>query len=265
VTFGDFLAVVAIVCDVTESSILTAPTPLPNPAGRGVLEGAFGLLSVLGALDQAGLTALAAASGLPKATTHRLLDQLIAVGAVERAGGEYRIGPTMFELGLHWQPHPRLIESSTGPAHEFARTSGATIVVSVLRLGQPMAVCVAPGEVAVDMPLRAGAVLPWASAAGRLLLANSTGPVRIPRGNPSSWARHAAEIRERGMAFDRENVLPGLWCVAVPMRDTSGDVIAALSATVAPGSPLVAIGDALHRVGHLISTNLSGRVARVAS
>ncbi|HEV3355422.1 MAG TPA: helix-turn-helix domain-containing protein [Pseudonocardiaceae bacterium] len=253
-TFGDFLVEDAIIYDVIESS-----------AGRGVLEGAFSVLSALGELEQAGLTALATASGLPKATAHRLLDQLLAVGAVERVGGEYRIGPTMFQLGLHWQPHPRLIESCTGPVHEFARTSGATILVSVLRFGQPMTVCVAPGEIGVDLPMRAGAILPWASAAGRLLLANSSPPVRIPRGNPMSWARHAAEIRARGMAFDREHILPGMWCVAVPVRHPSGEVIAALSATVAPGSPLPAIGDALHRVSQVIAANLVGRSTRVAS
>ena len=94
-----------------------------------MLEGAFAVLTALGDAEQSGLTALAAASGLPKATTHRLLDQLIAVGAVERAGGEYRIGPKLFQLGLRWQPHPRLIESCTGPIHDFARSSGATVAV----------------------------------------------------------------------------------------------------------------------------------------
>lgn len=230
-----------------------------------MLEGAFGLLGALGELDQAGLTALAVASGLPKATAHRLLDQLIAVGAVERAGGGYRIGPTLFRLGLHWQPHPRLIGSCGGPVHEFARTSGATVVVAVARLGQPMAVCVAPGSAAADVPIRAGTILPWASAAGRLLLADSAAPVGDARENPPAWARHAAEIRARGMAFDRGQVLPDLWCVAVPVRHANGEVIAALSAIVPPGSPLPAIGDALHRVSRLVSANLSGRPASVAS
>lgn len=234
-------------------------------SGRGVLEGAFALLSALGEADQAGLTALAVASGLPKATTHRLLDQLIAVGAVERAGGEYRIGPRMFQLGLHWQPHPRLIESCTGPIHDFARTSRATVVVCVLRMGQLMTVSVAPGEIAPDTPVRVGASLPWATAAGRLLLANSSTPTGIPRGNPMAWARHAAEIRERGMAFDREKILPGIWCVAVPIRQRDGEAVAALAAMLTPGSPLTVVGEALHRVAHSISANLSGRPASVAS
>ncbi|HEY4453826.1 MAG TPA: helix-turn-helix domain-containing protein [Pseudonocardiaceae bacterium] len=246
-------------------STVTGVVESTNANGRGVLEGAFSLLAALGEADQAGLTALAVASGLPKATTHRLLDQLIAVGAVERAGGEYRIGPTMFQLGLHWQPHPRLIESCTGPIHDFARTSGATVVVCVLRMGQLMTVSVAPGETAPETPVRAGASLPWATAAGRLLLANSSTPTGIPRGNPMAWARHAAEIRAQGMAFDREKVLPGIWCVAVPIRQRDGETIAALAAMLPPGSPLPVIGEALHRVAHSVTANLSGRPASVAS
>jgi IclR family acetate operon transcriptional repressor len=238
---------------------------LSSSSGRGVLEGAFGLLSALSEVDQAGLTALAVASGLPKATTHRLLDQLIAVGAVERAGGEYRIGPKLFQLGVRWQPHPRLIESASTPIHDFARTSGATVVVCVLRMGQLMTVSVAPGEIVTETPVRAGESLPWKTAAGRVLLANSSATNAVPRGNPMAWARHAAEIRERGMAFDQAQVLPGIWCVAVPVRHRDNEVVAALGALVPPGSPLTAVGEALHRVSHAISANLSGRPTSVAS
>jgi DNA-binding IclR family transcriptional regulator len=132
-------------------------------------------------------------------------------------------------------------------------------------MGQLIAVSVAPGDIVMDTPMRAGGLLPWATAAGRVLLANSSTPTSIPRANPMAWARHAAEIRERGMAFDREKVLPGIWCVAVPMRQRDGEVIAALAALVPPGSPLTAIGDALHRIGQTITGNLAGRPSSMAS
>lgn len=53
-------------------------------AGRGVLEGAFALLEELARGGETGLSRLAARAGLPKATAHRLLNQLVAVGAVQR-------------------------------------------------------------------------------------------------------------------------------------------------------------------------------------
>src|SRR5882757_7202056 len=73
-----------------------------SDGGRGVLDGAFRLLDTLCALGDAGLTALAAGSGLPKATAHRLLEQLVRQGAVERAEARYRIGPRLFQIGQSW-------------------------------------------------------------------------------------------------------------------------------------------------------------------
>ncbi|MER6899719.1 helix-turn-helix domain-containing protein, partial [Amycolatopsis sp. NPDC000740] len=54
---------------------------MKRKAGRGVLEGAFLLLEELARNGEAGPTQLAAATGLHKATAHRLLDQLVGVGA----------------------------------------------------------------------------------------------------------------------------------------------------------------------------------------
>ncbi|MGW0392061.1 helix-turn-helix domain-containing protein [Streptomyces sp. NPDC003042] len=58
-----------------------------------MLEGAFALLEALRRLgDEAGVTELALACQVPKATVHRLLDQLVALGAVERRGSRC-LGP----------------------------------------------------------------------------------------------------------------------------------------------------------------------------
>ncbi|WP_226599780.1 helix-turn-helix domain-containing protein [Streptomyces violascens] len=65
-----------------------------------MLEGTFAPLAAVERLGQAGVTRLAAESGPPKATAHRLLQQLADLGAVERQQqGQYRMGPRMFRLG----------------------------------------------------------------------------------------------------------------------------------------------------------------------
>lgn len=38
---------------------------------------------------------------------HRLLNQLVDLGAVERSDRRYRIGSRVFRLGRFWQPEPR--------------------------------------------------------------------------------------------------------------------------------------------------------------
>lgn len=43
------------------------------------------------------------------------------------------------------------------------------------------------------------------------------------------FIEHVRDVRERGYAFDDEEVLPGVRCVAAPIRDHSGHIVAALS------------------------------------
>lgn len=120
-----------------------------HSGARSVLEGTFALLTAMERLGQAGVTRLAEESGLPKATAHRLLQQLADLGAVERQRQSlYRMGPRMFRLGQAWQPCPGL-----------------------------------------------GAVFPWATAAGKLLVAEAR-----PNGRGAAGrVRH--QCRTAGGAF----------------------------------------------------------------
>lgn len=223
--------------------------------GRGVLEGAFALLEVLEQAGEAGLSALAADSGLPKTSAHRLLEQLIALGAVERSGGVYRMGARVFRLGHTWQPYPGLLAAAHGPVRRLAETTGATVAVCVLREGRTMAVAGVPGEAAELAPLRPGSTWHWGTAAGKVLVAAA--PPEMPIGPlPPSWRWTAREIRERGAAFDREEVIPGVCCVAVPLNGPRGETIASLCAVVPVGRDLVALADATTRAARAIGDGL---------
>ncbi len=115
-------------------------------ARRGVLEGAFGLLTALQRIHEAGLTRLATDSGLPKGTAHRLLERLISVGAVERSGGRYRLRPQVFVLGHHWQPYPGLHAVAAGPARQLARDTNTTVAICVLSAGATLVTPSCPGR-----------------------------------------------------------------------------------------------------------------------
>lgn len=66
------------------------------PCGRGVLEGAFIALDVLSRADNGlGLTDLSRETGLAKTTVHRLVEQLVKVGAAQRIEQRYFVGPTI--------------------------------------------------------------------------------------------------------------------------------------------------------------------------
>jgi hypothetical protein len=84
--------------------------------GRGVVAAAFALLGALEAeRGEAGLTTLARRSGLRNATAHRLLGQLIAVGAVEQRARRYALRSVLHRLGSGWEPWRGLREAARVP------------------------------------------------------------------------------------------------------------------------------------------------------
>lgn len=233
--------------------------PSADAGGRSVLEGAFALLGALERAQVAGLTRLAADCGLPKTTAYRLLEQLVDLGAVERCAGGYRMGPRLFRLGQRWQPHPGLRAATWESARRLAQMTGAMVGVNVLREGQTLVLdWTASAPDAVRDQLRLDVVWPWFTAAGKVLVAGA--PPRLPLGpQPAAWQREAAVIREEGVAFDREELVTGVCCVAVPLKGPGGVTVAALSVVTDAGHRLDRLADVVQRTGRTISAGLRGR------
>jgi DNA-binding IclR family transcriptional regulator len=239
----------------------TDPTAEAKAGGRGVLESSFALLDALRAADGAGVTRLAEECGLPKTTAHRLLEQLIGLGAVERSRGGYRLGARMFELGDGWQPHPALRGAVREPMRQLAAATGATVAVSVLRNGRDLIVDWIPGLGGSPVALRRGAAWPWYTAGGKALLA-AAGNEHKAESAPSGWFREAEAIRSRGVAFDREDIVSGVCCAAVPLFGAPGTPVASLSVITDPAHRLDRLAEALRRVGGAVSAALrTGRAA----
>ncbi|NVK78952.1 helix-turn-helix domain-containing protein [Streptomyces morookaense] len=223
--------------------------------GRSVLDGAFALLEAVQEAQEAGLTALAAAGGLPKTTAYRLLEQLVELGAVERHGVNYRMGSRMFRLGREWQPHPGLRAAATGPMQQLAAATGATVVLCVLREGRTLAVSGVPGMVDDVALVQPGATWPWTTAAGKALVAVTPSPA--PLGPlPGSWRQEASVIRDSGMALDREALIPGVCCAAVPVTIGRGRAVGALCAMVDPSRDVRRLAHAVERAGRAVDARL---------
>ncbi|MER7763167.1 helix-turn-helix domain-containing protein [Streptomyces sp. NPDC097619] len=203
--------------------------------GRGVLEGAFALLEALRRQgDEAGVTELALACGVPKATVHRLLEQLCALGAVERHGSRYRVGAGLYRLGQAWQPHPGLRAAARLPLHRLRAVTGASVVLTVLHEERALTVSSVPGEAEATVPVRNGLGFPLGTAAGLAV----RGPLRP------------------GPVLDREAVLPGVSCVALPVRAPDGRTVAALAAVVPAHRPLEPVARAAAEAGAAVSRGL---------
>lgn len=226
--------------------------------GRGVLEGAFILLDVLaGYEDGAGLSELARAAGLPKATTYRLVQQLVELGAVERHGSRYIVGRLLVRLGAGWRPNLELHQAALEPVRALAARSKAAVTVSVLRDGNLRAVTSAPGATGAEAyALPVGRELAARTAAGLVLFAAEAGgahnrdlPWRGGQGPKPNWADR--------LAVDQQNVLPGVCCVATAVCLPDGRPVAAISAltfsTAVPGG----LGDQVRQASWAITRNLA--------
>ncbi|MEV0738732.1 helix-turn-helix domain-containing protein [Streptomyces sp. NPDC050549] len=234
------------------------PAATGSVGGRSVLEGAFALLEAVEQAVEAGPTRLAADCGLPKTTAYRLLEQLADLGAVERCGGSYRVGPRMFRLGRAWQPHPRLRVVAREPMRRLAKLTGTTAGIAVLWKGETLMVEWCPDDAERPGPLQTRMTWPWFTAAGKVLVATAVpapplGPL------PASWARDAAAIRERGVAFDREEVVSGVCCAAVPLFGPGATPLAALCVLTDPAHHLERLAEAARRTARVIGAGLRGR------
>ncbi|WP_367820073.1 IclR family transcriptional regulator [Streptomyces sp. LMG1-1-1.1] len=204
--------------------------------GRGVLEGAFALLDALRRSgDEAGVTELALACGVPKGSVHRLLDQLVGVGAVERKGNRYRVGPQLYRLGQAWEPHPGLVPAARLPLQRLRGVTGASVVLTVMREDMAITVGSVPGDLEPLLPIRDGIAFRLDTAAGKALC----GPLR------------------GGPVLDREDVMEGVCCASLPVRTPDGRTVAALAGMVPAGRRLDALAQAVAEAGAAITRALA--------
>lgn len=175
----------------------------------GVLDKAVAVLAALEG-GPAGLSALTAATGLPRATAHRLAVALEAHGLVRRDDeGRFALGLRLVALGRAAGDGLPIAEAAT-PALERLRDDTGESAQLYVRDGDRR-VCVlsleSPHGLRTIVPV--GAVLPLGiGSAGRILAGDDAG--------------------RRGWVESVEEREPGVASVSAPVRATGGEVVAAV-------------------------------------
>ncbi len=183
-------------------------------------------------------------TGLSRASARRCLLTLAKLGYVRQAGTAYIPTPRMLRLGDAY------FEATTLPQlaqpHLDATRDELNEPVSLAVLQDDHAVFVARADVSrpITAFVRLGTKLPaFASATGRVLLAGlAEAQIRAylcrtkldslsPRTETdiSQLLRRIAEVQETGFAIIREELELGMLAMAVPVRDSQGRTVAALS------------------------------------
>jgi IclR family KDG regulon transcriptional repressor len=197
-----------------------------------------------------GITELSSSLKAPKSTVHRLIATLEAVGYVvfDLPTSRYILGSRVARLGEQLNHQSPLLAFGVPALEELTRTSreashlaileGTEIVyISREETNEPM-------RISFGMGHRAPA---HCTALGKIFLAGlSDGEIaalykhktRLHQLTPRSVSTlkqlisETAAVRREGIAHDNQEYMPGLCCMAAPVRDFSSRVVAAMSLSV---------------------------------
>jgi DNA-binding IclR family transcriptional regulator len=222
-----------------------ATTEAKNPIQ--VIERMMKLLDVLSYYhDPVGLKQLALETGLHPSTAHRILAAMAASGFVERADpGTYRLGIRLLELGNLVKSRINIRDSAMPQMQALHEKIGESVNLGV-RQGDEIVYVerTSSGRSSVRVVHLVGARAPLhVTAAGKLYLAEfSKDDLReyarrtgLPGLTPTSITtlpaleKEIERVRRHGVAYDNEEIEQGLRCVAAPVRDDIGEVVAGLS------------------------------------
>ncbi len=242
----------------------------PRPRGRTEPSASFSVslergLRILSAFtgdrSTLGIADISRAVGLNKSTTHRYVATLAKLEYVQQdpETKKYHLGPKVVDLGFAAIDSMELTRIAAPLLQALADETGYTV---------SMGLCDGPDVVyvdrrrsnrrtslAMDLNLHAGSRLPaYCTSMGKVLLAYKDqttlrqildrvdmarrGPKTIT--NREQLMATLAKVRQNGVAVNDEELAPGLRSFAAPVRDRTGEVVAAVNIavhlTIAPSS-----------------------------
>lgn len=237
----------------------------------------FGILQALGEEEAIGITELSQRVLMPKSTVYRFLNTMKSLGYVSQEGDtdKYKLTLKLFELGAKALQHVDLIKFADEQMRELSAQTHETIHLGAFEEDSIVYIHKIDSLYNLRMYSRIGRRNPlYSTAIGKVLMAwRDTQEVREIL-KPVAFKAHTArtildvdallpalaQVRERGYAEDNEEMEAGLRCVAVPIFDRFGYVVAGLSIS----SPVVRFDEQrlsefvamLHRAARKISEQM---------
>ena len=201
------------------------------------------LTSFSGEEDELGITTLATRLRLAKSTVHRLATTLTAAGFLEQSEtGKYRLGVALFELGALVRRRMDVANEARPKLRELLEKTGETVQLGIVDHFSVLYVYEMESRHAIRMAAAVGARAPLhCTAVGKVLLAHQSAEYVkqvLAHGLKAHTANSVtkretllamlAEVAEREHAVDEEESEEGLRAIAAPVRNHTGNVIAAL-------------------------------------
>lgn len=248
-----------------------------NSRGVRALERGLAILLVLSKESEMSLTAIANQVGLANSTTFRLLKTLKETGFVAQSEerGLYRVGIRAFEVGEGFLTRLPMHELSLPEMKRLTEKVNETVNLAIRDGREAVYIAQVEGRQMMRTFTQIGMRVPlYCTGVGKVLIA------WLPQKEVTSLLGHSGllaytentitsvgdlceelkSVRRLGYGLDREEREAGVRCIAAPIRDRHGKVVAALSIS----GPASRLNDA--RLSLLVSRvieaadNISGRL-----
>ena len=191
-----------------------------------------------------GISDLAKRLGVAKSTVHRLAVTLVAEGMLEQNPdtGKYRLGIALFRLGSLVRQRMSVSNEARPLLRELREKINETVHLAVLDGNEIMYVYNFESTQAIRMRSDVGVRKPaYCTAEGQAILAFQPDDVverviqhgllaRTPQTVTDALAlkRVLDGVRQRGCAIEDEESELGMRCIAAPLRNDTGEVVAAI-------------------------------------
>ena len=204
------------------------------------------ILDFLMQRGEASFTEIHTTLGHPKSSTYKTISTLESLGFVREVGdsARYTLGLRLIELGAKAAAHVDLTTEARPLVKALSNETQRTVHLGILDEAQVIYLLKENVHGSISIDTWAGKrVGVHSTAMGKVLLAwkqdkdvdkilKKVDFVKLTpntRVNPEEVKATLQEVRKRGWATDDEENWKMVRCVSAPVRDNSGDVVAALS------------------------------------
>ena len=200
--------------------------------------------SFSGEENELGITVLASRLRLAKSTVHRLAATLTSARLLEQnpETGKYRLGLALFELGSLVRARMDVADAARQKLRELLEQTGETVQLGIIDHHSVLYIYEMESRRAIRMAAAVGARAPLhCTAVGKVLLASQPEEyvrqvldLGLKAYTPKTIIRNEAlletlaEVQQRDYATDDEESETGLRAIASPVRNHTGQVIAAV-------------------------------------
>jgi DNA-binding IclR family transcriptional regulator len=224
-----------------------SPTEDEPRAAIQVIQRMVSLLDALALRSEpASLKDLSSTTALHPSTAHRILNDLVSARLVDRCEpGTYQLGIRLLELGNLVKARLNVRDAALGPMRELHRSIGQPVNLSIRQGDEIVYIERAVSERSGMQVVRAvgGRAPLHLTSVGKLFLsvddlrqlrtyATRTGLAGQTHNSITDLPRLERElalVRARGYARDNEELELGVRCIAAPILDDSGRLVAGLS------------------------------------